>query len=817
MATIDNDESSVLISPSLALEINEGDSPEMAATFSYQLVRTGDTDKELTVSWAVKPREGAENQVDGEDFSDGVLPTGEVTFAPGENGQDTPIGFSFQANPDSNAEFNEEFQVELSLPPEASAGTTLELPKVFGTILNDDIGLLTISPPSLSLEEGDSEETTPFTFTVTRSEDVTGTATVKYILTNIGTNKSDFVPEQVFEDTLEFEDGETEKSIAINVAGDYEFEGNETFEVSLTEPSPNVSIDTQQATAIGEIQNDDKQVSVSLTTGSELNEGNPSSETPTQFVFNVTRSGTADAALAVQWELMGTGSDPLDLNNDLVNGQLTSGTVNFASGVTEQMVTVEIMGDLEIEIDESLSVKLSNPDNAILVDESAPGTIETDDFLPELTFDSDSFLVEAVEGDEDTTFTFSVQRTGKILSNPTTVEWEVRTGGIGPWDAKESDFVGDTFPKGTLMFEPNSESGQDIANIEVDIKGDTTVEEDEFFIVFLSNAVGGTFIDDPDDDSTQVLNKALGIIDDDDSPVQVFVSPPDPQTQLEGNGDSTEFVFTISTATGNNVNELVSVDWTITGIDDGPADGADFVPGTLFSGTVDFEPGGDQQIEIPFFVQGDTDPEISEGFRLMLTEVRGNAKIQDGGGSADAFISNDDFAPDLSIEPGPVENDEGNSGTTPFTFMVTRTGTDEDLNETTTVDWKVTPNSDTVTVDDFVSDIFPSGTLEFTADSPNTQEIMIEVQGDTEFEDNEGFTVTLSNQENAIIIQGTATGTIENDDPIPPDLSIGDDVSIAEGNEGSTLFTFTVKRTGNNLSQASTFLSSILGLCHFIL
>lgn len=287
----------------------------------------------------------------------------------------------------------------------------------------------------------------------------------------------------------------------------------------------------------------------------------------------------------------------------------------------------------------------------------------------------------------------------------------------------------------------------------------------------------------------------------------MFVSPPEPQPQLEGNEGSTEYVFTISTATGNNVNEAVSVDWTVTGIEGGAADadGADFVEGTLFSGTVDFEPGGDQQKEISFFAQGDTDPELDEKFRLTLTAIRGNAEIRDGDKSADAFISNDDFAPDLSIGPSPVENDEGDSDTTPFTFTVTRTGTDEDLNETTTVDWTVTPTGTTpASVEDFVSDNFPSGTLTF-APTEKSKDIVIDVQGDTEFEDNEGFTVTLSNQENATISVPTATGTIKNDDPQPPDLSIEpSDASKAEGNEGSSQFTFTVTRKGNNLGEPST-------------
>ena len=77
-----------------------------------------------------------------------------------------------------------------------------------------------------------------------------------------------------------------------------------------------------------------------------------------------------------------------------------------------------------------------------------------------------------------------------------------------------------------------------------------------------------------------------------------------------------------------------------------------------------------------------------------------------------------------------------------------------------------------------------------------TATVAITVNGDVTDEANETFTVGLSNPGNATIADGSGTGTITDDDAAPT-LSI-DDVSVAEGNAGTTTATFTV-----SLSAAS--------------
>ena len=86
-------------------------------------------------------------------------------------------------------------------------------------------------------------------------------------------------------------------------------------------------------------------------------------------------------------------------------------------------------------------------------------------------------------------------------------------------------------------------------------------------------------------------------------------------------------------------------------------------------------------------------------------------------------------------------------------------------------------------------------TLTFSG-TTTTQNVTVQVVGDTLDETNETFNVTLSNPTNATLADGTALGTITDDDN-PPTVSIGD-VSQPEGNAATTNFIFTV-----TLSSAS--------------
>ncbi len=127
-------------------------------------------------------------------------------------------------------------------------------------------------------------------------------------------------------------------------------------------------------------------------------------------------------------------------------------------------------------------------------------------------------------------------------------------------------------------------------------------------------------------------------------------------------------------------------------------------------------------------------------------------------GAALAPIGAPPVGTSLAIAATDASKAEGNTGTSWFTFTVTRTG-----NADTTVNW--TLNHVTSTAADFSGAV--SGAVSFGA-GDSTKTITVNVVGDTAIEANETFSIALSDPTGgATISTATAGGTILNDDFAP--------------------------------------------------
>ncbi|MEM7223753.1 MAG: hypothetical protein AAF495_12280, partial [Pseudomonadota bacterium] len=116
----------------------------------------------------------------------------------------------------------------------------------------------------------------------------------------------------------------------------------------------------------------------------------------------------------------------------------------------------------------------------------------------------------------------------------------------------------------------------------------------------------------------------------------------------------------------------------------------------------------------------------------------------------------------LSIAPTNADQSEGDAGTTAFTFTVTRTG---DLSGASSASFAVAGSGGNPADGDDFGGVLPSGMVNFAA-GEDTQVLTVLVSGDTAFEADEGFTVSLSGALGATIdpSNDTADGVIENDD-----------------------------------------------------
>jgi len=196
------------------------------------------------------------------------------------------------------------------------------------------------------------------------------------------------------------------------------------------------------------------------------------------------------------------------------------------------------------------------------------------------------------------------------------------------------------------------------------------------------------------------------------------------------------------------------------------------------SGTVTFTPGQTSQ-PVSVTINGDTSFEPNETFNVNLSNAV-NATIADTQGAG--TINNDDTQPAISIADTAVT--EGNSGTVTAAFTVSLSNTST---QTVTVNY-ATANDTATSTSDYVA---TSGTATITAGQLSTT-INVTVNGDTTFEGNEFFLVNLTSPTNATISDNQATGIINNDDAQPTISLAINDVTLNEGQTGTTDYDFIV-------------------------
>ena len=162
--------------------------------------------------------------------------------------------------------------------------------------------------------------------------------------------------------------GSTSGSCAISSAQDTIDEENETFTVTLSNPSSNAQIGTP-STAKGTINDNDDPPTLSV--------GDVSGTEGTALSFMVTLSDESGKTVTVDYATSAETGDTATSGTDFT--AKTSTTLTFDPGQEEKMFTVQTTDDTDIEGDETFTVTLSNPSNATISDATAKGTINDND------------------------------------------------------------------------------------------------------------------------------------------------------------------------------------------------------------------------------------------------------------------------------------------------------------------------------------------------------------------------------------------------------------------------------------------------------
>lgn len=441
----------------------------------------------------------------------------------------------------------------------------------------------------------------------------------------------------------------------------------------------------------------------------------------TVLTFNVSLSSPAPA---------GGVSFTVDTTDDTANAAsgdyvaIAGGSGNIGPLLTSGTVSVTLNGDALYEADETFKVTLSGLVNATAGDVEAVGTITNDDTAPTLSIDDVS--INEGNGSTNPTATFTVSLSA-VSGLPV---------GLDAATADDTAIAGSDYTATSRSV--SIPAGQSSAQINVTLLSDDTAEPNETYFVNLSNASGATFTD----------NQGLGTIVNDDVAVTPSLSI-DNVTVTEGGSGTVNAVFTISStlaapAGGISVNVATTDDSATT------AD-SDY---TALSTTATI-PVGQTSTTVTVLVNGDTKLESDEAFFVNLSAPTGGASIGDGQGVG--TITNDDFAPDLSI--GDASVTEGNSGTTALTFPITLSGPAPAGGISFTV--STADGTATVANNDYAALTSQAGTIAAGASSGS---VVVTITGDTAYEPNETLTVTLAGVTQANVTDGSATGTITNDD-----------------------------------------------------
>ncbi|WP_145654678.1 Ig-like domain-containing protein [Azospirillum brasilense] len=686
------------------------------------------------------------------------------------------------------------------------------------TISLTPVQWLSLTPSSLSIAESNSGSTS-LTYTITRRGDSSGATTVKWQVDTTGLSGSladatDFggtLPSG----TVTFAAGETSKTITIPISGDRQVEGNEQFRVLLFSPSTTVAdakITVENATATGTILNDDRAATVTAVTGPAAGRYLAARGDTLDFTVafsdtvGVSGTGTPRLKLTIGTQTryatllrvesgklvfryaVGAGdldndgiavAGSIDLNGaqilDSAGNAVTSLGFGSAAPVTSH-VLVNVRGGHAIDgYIAGATVFADANANGQLDEGEAFGTTNA---VGSWSISGGSGPIVMIGGTDISTnlpFTgvYEAPGSASVITPLTTIVMGMA--GLAGTEIAIAAAATELKSKlgldaglDLLSYDPIvavTTTGADAAAIATALKTQAAAASVANVIVQGSAVLAGVVIGTPR--ASGVIGRALvsAIAD----AVKAFpaggtIDLADPAV-----------LAAILAAAGARIGAVDSA--KLAAVTNGAANviaasnGAVITAGTTNSGGID---GLTQMAQAQVVAQGTAADELRSGTTVgdvsgAVTAFTGTNLQQQISAAQVAVV----VPSRLAIAATDADRREGNSGTTAFTFTVTRAG---NTSGSLTVAWAVAAGSGTAGATPDAADFggtMPSGTVSF-ADGEATKTITILVSGDTDIEPDETFTVTLSNPSvTATAIEtASASGIIRNEDPIDPQLTL---------------------------------------------
>ena len=766
----DDGTSTLMVSDASVTEGSSGNAPLM---FTVSLIPASSQ----TVTVSVASANGTATTADG-DYT--ALASNVLTFAPGETSKTVVVN----ALGDVRFEDDETLLLNLS---NVSANAAIGDAQGIGTIVNDEeipgpgaigfVGDCSMEPAKCAMQAATEAGTTAGTlvtktFAVRRlgNNPTSSTAAVSFAVTNPGystmvaganpaacafnatasdyritatgggtaPNATTVVVNADGSGTITFNgNGNTEALINVQVCNDTRRESLQLLNLALS----NATNGAQLGTASAQLTTtSDEQTRFQVAaTALQVREGD-----------DLFATIDVDALEAVDGERVCLGYKTLD--GAAPNGAVSPGdytgvdttaapcdaALNFANGDgASKSFSVMIIDDgaTPVEPNETFSAQLSPAAGVTLVPGAESSTVTIVN-QPRIAFSARRFA--STDETEARELLLTLNRTGDT-SGASSVQYSITTGSGEGAASFGSDFTtAGAATTGTVSFA----AGTTTATIRTTVIGDDSIEGDESFTVTLSNPNNATLAADSD----TTPRTATGVITDDDFRFEFAAS----STTVDEGVMGGSAVITVNRV-GRSINDS-SVSFSLA---DGTAlAGSDYsAPASL---TVNFTAGsgGSQTLSIP--LSDDSLDEVDETFTVTLANPSAPGTLGSPASNTVTITDNDE-APTLSIaDIGVAEGDMG-AKTLTFTATLSAASAKAVMVTATTADGTASAGSDYTSNTQML--MIPAG--------QTTASFEVTVSSDVLFEADENFSVNLSNPSNATLADGTATGTISNDDAAP--------------------------------------------------
>ena len=644
--------------------------------------------------------------------SDYTAAEGQLTFAAGET-EKLPV---VDITDDDEGEDVETFRVKLTAPPEGLAG---------GAVFQDATGVGRIIDLRFDVHDAQGREedgTIDFRVTLTRPDGAGNIAAVAYQTTT--RSGDDATPEADYthvNDVLQFGPGVTEMTVSVPIIDDSVEDDGETFHLELG--SPTVA-DIGRKFAKGTIRNDEGDVDDPEPAAEAFTasfSGVPDSHDGSEFTFTLTFSEEPESGFS--YETL------RDEAFEVTNGSVTRAQRQESGKNRRWTIHVEPTGDDDVTVElpptTSCSARgaICTDDDEKMLSTGDRATVPGPGEEQGTSVPVPSASIADAEGEEGESLSFTV-----TLSEATTVDVSVDYATSSGTATEDTDFP-DT--SGTLTFTAGTTS----RTITVSTTEDTSDEDDETFTVTLSSPQNATLGD----------TTATGTIEDDDEgpPLTADFSGMPP----EHDGKNAEFSFDLT------FSEELDDDFSYATLRDKAFD----VTNGSISKSQRQESGKNRKWTI--FVAPSGNDAVTVTLPPTTGSCSSSSSICTDDGRKLSNRESDTVTGPAGISVADATVEEADGAVLGFVVSLTRAAL-----STITIDYATSDGTATAGAED---DYIAADGTAYIRTGQSSTTIEVTVNDDAHNEGNETLTLTLSNPSSGVLTDATATGTIENHDPMP--------------------------------------------------